>query len=1318
MMWILQGISEKPLEFIQYLVHTLLICKLLLIPNDHVQCISVKQSDRKELSYSVKEESEVGSFVGNLKLDAERKFLIPSTQLSHFELYDNSENGHFRVEPESGKLFVASRIDREKICPQPNAVADRDTVNTDNSWVGPFTNRVNGAAAAAEECQVHLAMYVGQKYWMNIIITIIDINDHEPYFPLSDTGMKLPLYIINVSEAVAVGYEVPLTAAKDADVGLNSVQSYSLRGPELDPNLFSISYKPPFALNLVILGELDAEKKSNYTGELVACDGGQPMPKCGVQPLLIHVTDLNDNKPVFGQSTYEVEVNENIALNSTVIVLDATDADSGPRGKIHYRFGQPISQAVLQHFGLDEESGKIYTKKPLNARENPRFTVPVIAEDEGVLPLVGQALVRISVRDTNDHKPWIEIRPVQSSSQQDTEHRDGDSLTVKENRPAGTNIGLVIAGDEDVGENSAVTCRLQQDNNEFSLEHANSAKGREMYRLSTNRSFNRESLASGLIVLRIVCTDMGKPRMSTEKTVSVLIQDVNEFPPLFTAGRQAYEVHLEEGREAGTFVIQIQASDSDVTPKIRYRLSREAESFFHIDPTSGNITTRVVLDREEMPVVRFSVFATDADQAEMDALTNAAVTNVTVFVDDVNDNTPQLTENRALQVVENRPGFSDLVGQLTAIDKDAGHNGTVIYKLSSVTSDGRSILNDTFMINRESGKIYTLRTLDREEHSQYQLNVELQDLGKPPRNASQIVLVNVLDENDNAPAWDEPIIAVSEAEYSTTHSLFTHAPRMPGLGKLHEFGLLNATVPLYRGQRLLKLLADDPDASHNANLTFSLLGTYYSAQGTEAISSSFDGSSRRQMFSAVHNFFNLLAETGELIVGPGPKGTGIRDPGLLELYFRVSDNGSPPLQATARLFIRLRSSESIEDTGYFSPKDLINYILSSGYLGITLIVILVLIICLTSVCLVIAFNSLRQRSRGCCTCCCPRRRRKGFPKLRGERLQMESQQGAENGLILDGQLSALGRIYGTPKQSSLISDGGSLYKWVPDAKFSFGNFGPPPIYNFPVLSATLDRMREGQTGSEKSGVALLSLDSTYSGNLPFDDQAMRAEQVSVSPFHSIIQTTQRDGSILLPSYSTCEADQSATMLIRNPKTDGMTSKLSHLRAFTSEVDGGSADSGQGASEEEPLVLDGWKREPCCRSLNPPTVASPVTVTPSTVTTFTSGVQQAEVHQSASPSTAPSPACILPPPPTNIDNAQPRWQKPLFAHAEFGHHNQLFDDYPINRDQHVRQSATLPISSRNIPSIDSEKEFARYTPTPDRAKKVSTLTSMHSRNWDG
>ena len=109
--------------------------------------------------------------------------------------------------------------------------------------------------------------------------------------------------------------------ATDRDSGTNGVAEYSLStSPDAD-QLFSLQVavdsdeKLP---QLVVMGNLDREKKDSYDLNIRVVDGGRP-PRASSALLRVTVTDQNDNAPKFERSHYEAELSENSPLGHSVL---------------------------------------------------------------------------------------------------------------------------------------------------------------------------------------------------------------------------------------------------------------------------------------------------------------------------------------------------------------------------------------------------------------------------------------------------------------------------------------------------------------------------------------------------------------------------------------------------------------------------------------------------------------------------------------------------------------------------------------------------------------------------------------------------------------------------------------------------------------------------------------------------------------------------------------------------------------------------------------------------------------------------------------
>ena len=67
------------------------------------------------------------------------------------------------------------------------------------------------------------------------------------------------------------------------------------------------------------------------------------------------VLDVNDNRPAFYPSTYTVNLEEDTSSNTEVVVVRATDKDTGVYGTLQYSIS---SGNTLGIFSIDRHSGK------------------------------------------------------------------------------------------------------------------------------------------------------------------------------------------------------------------------------------------------------------------------------------------------------------------------------------------------------------------------------------------------------------------------------------------------------------------------------------------------------------------------------------------------------------------------------------------------------------------------------------------------------------------------------------------------------------------------------------------------------------------------------------------------------------------------------------------------------------------------------------------------------------------------------------------------------------------------------------------------
>lgn len=149
----------------------------------------------------------------------------------------------------------------------------------------------------------------------------------------------------------------------------------------------------------------------------------------------------------------------------------------------------------------------------------------------------------------------------------------------------------------------------------------------------------------------LTVSDSGSPALSTTATLTLTLIDVNDEQPRFD--RTAYFLNVAENQPPGTVIGRLTATDADITPafsRIVFDVVRPGGSgnggdgdVFEVDRKSGEIRTARRLDREERAVYVFTVaVSNDVTVTPRDGSsdTTESTADVTVYVDDVNDQRP------------------------------------------------------------------------------------------------------------------------------------------------------------------------------------------------------------------------------------------------------------------------------------------------------------------------------------------------------------------------------------------------------------------------------------------------------------------------------------------------------------------------------------------------------------------------------------------------------------------------------------------------------------------------------------------------------
>ncbi|NXJ41328.1 PCDGM protein, partial [Ciconia maguari] len=640
-----------------------------------------------QIRYSVVEESEVGTVVGNVAQDLGLKV----EELPGHRLRLGSEESlrHFAVHLDSGALVVSRQLDRERLC---------------------------GAAAS---CVLSVQVVTEKPLQLfRLEVEILDLNDNSPSFPTAHRTLR-------VAESTTVAARFPLESAQDPDVGTNAVGSYWLSSN----SHFSLDVKQQqdgkLFPELVLERALDREEQPVLQLVLTAVDGGSPA-RLGTAQITVLVLDVNDNAPTFDRTMYKVQVLENMPVGALLLRLHASDPDEGPNGETQYSFGVHTSDSVRRLFALDPHSGEvrvreIRTKGPLDYEESSAYEIVVRARDKGSPAMEGHCHLRVELIDINDNSPEIMLTSLSSP--------------VQEDATPGTVIALIGVKDSDSGANGQVRLQIAK---ELPFKLVSSFK--EHFSLVTNGPLDREKASGYNITVRAV--DSGSPQRTTQKTFYLQIADVNDNAPNFSSPFDT--AHIQENSLPGTFVFSVSASDPDEgsNAKLSYSILHNGmqdvpiSTYFRIDQDNGTIYTMRALDYEQDKVFQVPVEVKDAGSP---ALSSTAV--VHVFILDENDNAPTIVYpsvpkgsafHQTIPALA-EPGY--LVTKIVAVDADSGHNAWLSYQLQE-TAEALP-----FQVERHSGEIRVAQAF-RELEDPHRLVVEVRDNGTPSLSASVVIVIS------------------------------------------------------------------------------------------------------------------------------------------------------------------------------------------------------------------------------------------------------------------------------------------------------------------------------------------------------------------------------------------------------------------------------------------------------------------------------------------------------------------------------------------------------------------------------------------------
>ena len=547
------------------------------------------------------------------------------------------------------------------------------------------------------------------------------------------------------------------------------------------------------------------------------------------------VKDINDHKPEFPSSQVRIEFSEDDRKGARRSIPNAIDRDVGDvNSQINYHLKKdvydPFTLSVLKSVAGSSKLS-IVLEDVLDREVKDSYIVQVIAEDGGSPPKQSILDVYITITDVNDNVPNF-LQNVYN-------------VTINNEHDVAAPIVILSATDLDKNENGEIYYH-------FSSQTSDVAKSLFNLNEDTGEVFLYKPFTVGqplTYYLYVEATDRGNPPLSSAVKVIVnVINQQNNAPAIdvnFVSDSTGNVATISEDIEVGSFIAYVKVTDLDAgqNGEVRCELYHDKFQLQSLGTKKYKVIVKNSLDRETKDHHEVSIACQDKGSPPLHS-----ESNFSVQVMDVNDERPEFSKRTFKFLVYENQESKFPVGYINATDLDLGLGGQLSY---SLLTDKKNFL--PFHIT-DDGLIVTLVSLDHEFQDIYRFQVFVKDKGMPSRNNTANVIVEVKDENDNAPYFTFPSIN----PYTLKLLYYLHDSR-------------NITV----------LRASDRDSRENAFLKYEILH-----------------GNQKKLFS-LNRYTGLFSFSRD--VTPS-------DAGIYNLQFIVKDNGTPMLNRTTNLSLILTVS--------------------------------------------------------------------------------------------------------------------------------------------------------------------------------------------------------------------------------------------------------------------------------------------------------------------------------------------------------------------------------------------------------------------------
>ena len=453
--------------------------------------------------------------------------------------------------------------------------------------------------------------------------------------------------------------------------------------------------------------------------------------------VLIKVSDVNDNPPMFNESSYRITVPEqtvdqpNFECTQEIMErLRAEDLDEGDNAMINYSVEGDFDFVIM------DSSMPCVTPNFVLDRDTPptSYLFTLIASNVAPPNFSARTTVTYALQDLNDNSPAFDNISYAISTREDTVQMSP--------------IFQFRARDIDLGSNGEDSLMYSIRGGEGTIFAVNATSG--ILELIGEVDAEEEDSYT----FEVVARDGGSPGLVGTATVVVSITDINELA-MFDFQNEVHEITENQMETPLSFISiddrDVQPSNNNNSIEVIGGDGKFVASFLEL--ANGYSLQQVMgVDFEQNRTIQIILRTMEFGDP---FLTQDYIYNITVL--DVNDNRPGLM--RTLFTLKEEDSDSQFIVNLTqhVFDDDSGANGLVgEYELVSVrnsTTDLTSNFQGT--LNSNTGVLTkgNMRINREMLGNSLDYRVNITDMGEPPLSQTVDFTVMILDINDNSPVF-------------------------------------------------------------------------------------------------------------------------------------------------------------------------------------------------------------------------------------------------------------------------------------------------------------------------------------------------------------------------------------------------------------------------------------------------------------------------------------------------------------------------------------------------------------------------------------